>query len=155
MASHRHLSRIAVMQTIFEYEFLSNFDIKNSKIKKLDPKKILKYNVRQLADKISESTFAEETLSGVLKKRKGIIEILQENAPEWPVEKIAPVDRAILEIGIYEIVFAKDIPPIVAINEAIEIAKSYADTNAPKFINGVLSSVMTKYKKPKKNEKNK
>jgi len=143
------------MQTIFEYEFLSNFDIKNSKIKKLDPKKILKYNVRQLADKISESTFAEETLSGVLKKRKGIIEILQENAPEWPVEKIAPVDRAILEIGIYEIVFAKDIPPIVAINEAIEIAKSYADTNAPKFINGVLSSVMTKYKKPKKNEKNK
>ncbi|MBN1494831.1 transcription antitermination factor NusB [Candidatus Peregrinibacteria bacterium] len=155
MASHRHLSRIAVMQTIFEYEFLSGIDLKSLKIKKPDPKKILKYNVHQLAEKLSESDFADITLAGILKKRKEILKIMQENAPEWPVEKIAPVDRAILEIGIYEIVFAKDIPPIVAINEAIEIAKSYADTNASKFINGVLSSVMTKYKVNLKDEKTK
>lgn len=143
------------MQTIFEYEFLSGIDLKSLKIKKPDPKKILKYNVHQLAEKLSESDFADITLAGILKKRKEILKIMQENAPEWPVEKIAPVDRAILEIGIYEIVFAKDIPPIVAINEAIEIAKSYADTNASKFINGVLSSVMTKYKVNLKDEKTK
>jgi len=147
MASYRHLSRIAVMQTIFEYEFLSACERKDSKLAKLDPKKLLKYNINQVADKISDTSFAEETLKGVLAKKKKIYDIIHENAPEWPVDKIAPVDRAILEIGVFEIVYAKDIPPVVAINEAIEIAKSYGDTNAPKFINGVLSSVMTKYKK--------
>jgi N utilization substance protein B len=147
MASYRHLSRIAVMQTIFEYEFLSACERKDSKLAKLDPKKLLKYNINQVADKITDTSFAEETLKGVLAKKKKIHDIIQENAPEWPVDKIAPVDRAILEIGVFEIVYSKDIPPVVAINEAIEIAKSYGDTNAPKFINGVLSSVMTKYKK--------
>jgi len=147
MASYRHLSRIAVMQTIFEYEFLSNIKHSNSKQKKLVPKKLLKYNIQQVADKIKETSFAEQTLTGVLDHHDEIIQMIQENAPEWPVDKIAPVDRAILEIGVYEIVFSGDIPPVVAINEAIEIAKTYGDTNAPKFINGVLSSVMTKYKK--------
>lgn len=147
MASYRHLSRIAVMQTIFEYEFLSSLDRKDSKIAKLDVNKLLKYNLSQVTDKITDISFAEETLKGVTSKRKKIFSIIQENAPEWPVDKIAPVDRAILEIGIFEIVFTKDIPPVVAINEAIEIAKTYGDTNSPKFINGVLSSVMTKYKK--------
>jgi len=153
MASYRHLSRIAVMQTIFEYEFLSACERKDSKLAKLDPKKLLKYNINQVADKIRDTSFAEQTLKGVLAKKKKIYEIIQENAPEWPVDKIAPVDRAILEIGVYEIVFTEDIPPVVAINEAIEIAKSYGDTNAPKFINGVLSSVMTKYKKPSLKDK--
>jgi len=147
MASYRHLSRIAVMQTIFEYEFLSPLDRKGSKVAKLDVNKILKYNLTQVTDKISDTSFAEETLKGVISKKKKIFAIIQENAPEWPVDKIAPVDRAILEIGVFEIVYAKDIPPVVAINEAIEIAKSYGDTNSPKFINGVLSSVMTIYKK--------
>jgi len=147
MASYRHLSRIAVMQTIFEYEFPSNIKHSNSKQKKLVPKKLLKYNIQQVADKIKETSFAEQTLTGVLDHHDEIIQMIQENAPEWPVDKIAPVDRAILEIGVYEIVFSGDIPPVVAINEAIEIAKTYGDTNAPKFINGVLSSVMTKYKK--------
>jgi len=153
MASYRHLSRIVVMQTIFEYEFLSACERKDSKLAKLDPKKLLKYNINQVADKIRDTSFAEQTLKGVLAKKKKIYEIIQENAPEWPVDKIAPVDRAILEIGVYEIVFTEDIPPVVAINEAIEIAKSYGDTNAPKFINGVLSSVMTKYKKPSLKDK--
>ena len=153
MASYRHLSRIVVMQTIFEYEFLSACERKDSKLAKLDPKKLLKYNINQVADKIRDTSFAEQTLKGVLAKKKKIYEIIQENAPEWPVDKIAPVDRAILEIGVYEIVFTEDIPPVVAINEAIEIAKSYGDTNAPKFINGVLSSVMTKFKKPSLKDK--
>ena len=85
--------------------------------------------------------------------QKKIYEIIQKNAPEWPIDKVAPVDRAILEIGVYEIVFSDDIPPVVAINEAIEIAKVYGDTNSPKFINGVLSTVMTEYSSTKSNNK--
>jgi N utilization substance protein B len=148
MASYRHLARIAVMQTIFEYEFLKKFD--EEKYKEIDPYSNLKYNIKQLTDKIKDIDFAEETLKGVLEHQEDIFRIIEENAPEWPVEKIAPVDRAILEIGVYEIAYAEDIPPVVAINEAIEIAKSYGDTNSPKFINGVLSTVMTKHSKDKK-----
>lgn len=148
MASYRHLARIAVMQTIFEYEFLNRFG--DSEPDEIDTSKKLKYNIHQLSRKIDDISFAENTLNGVLGNRKDIFRIIEENAPEWPVDKIAPVDRAILEIGVYEIVYADDIPPVVAINEAIEIAKSYGDTNSPKFINGVLSTVMTKYASDKK-----
>jgi len=135
------------MQTIFEYEFLSSMDRKGLKAAKLEPEKLLKYNLRHIGEKLSDTSFAEQTLKGILARKKKILKIIQETAPEWPVDKIAPVDRAILEIGVFEIVYADDIPPVVAINEAIEIAKTYGDTNSPKFINGVLSSVMTKYKK--------
>jgi len=145
MASYRHLSRIAVMQTMFEYEFIQK--VKSEEINVL---KSLAYNMTQLADgKLDDDTFARETLEGILAKHDEIFEIIQETAPEWPIDKIAPVDRAILEIGVYEIAFALDIPPVVAINEAIEIAKVYGDTNSPKFINGVLSTVMTKYSNAK------
>ena len=135
MASYRHLARIAVMQSIFAYEFRSG-----------DPEAILKYAAKEFGDKLKDITFAMELLKGIIEKKEDILLMLQEEAPEWPIDKIAPIDRAILEIGIYETVFAKDIPPIVAINEAVEIAKSYGDTNSPKFINGVLSTIMHKYK---------
>jgi len=81
-------------------------------------------------------------MKGVLKNRKEIERIITKYAPEWPVEKIAKVDRAILEIGIYEIVFSPEVPEVVAINESIEMAKFFGDDNGSKFINGVLSSVM-------------
>lgn len=149
MASYRHLARIAVMQTIFEYEFSRNDDPE----KDIKPYEKLVYNIKQLASKIKDVSFAQETLKGVIENQDKIYEIIQTNAPEWPVEKIAPVDRAILEIGVYEVVFSEDIPPVVAINEAIEIAKVYGDTNSAKFINGVLSAVMTKHKSKKSNKK--
>lgn len=148
MASYRHLARIAVMQTIFEYEFLDRFDDLDEKEK--NPVSKLEYNIKQLSRKLDDTSFAKNTLKGIIKHHDDIFEIIKENAPEWPIDKIAPVDRAILEIGVYEIVYADDIPPVVAINEAIEIAKSYGDTNSPKFINGVLSTVMTKYSSKKK-----
>jgi len=150
MASYRHLARIAVMQTIFECEFIGKGDPDKVFLK---PCERLAYNIRQLASKIKDASFAEETLNGLLKKQGKIYEIIQKNAPEWPIEKIAPVDRAILEIGVYEIAFSKDIPPVVAINEAIEIAKVYGDTNSAKFINGVLSAVMTEFTSKKSNIK--
>lgn len=135
MASYRHLARIAVMQTIFAYEFRPG----------VDADFMLKYNTGEFSDKLKDLSFAENLLKGIIEKRGEILKIIQTEAPEWPVDRIAPVDRAILEIGIYEILFSGDVPPIVAINEAVEIAKSYGDTNAPKFVNGVLSTVMHKY----------
>lgn len=136
MASYRHLARIAVMQSIFASEFRDG----------VDPFKTLKYNCDEFKDKLTDLSFAENLLLGVLDKKEDIVKIIKEEAPEWPIERIAPVDRAILEIGIYEIMFSGDVPPIVAINEAVEVAKSFGDTNSPKFVNGVLSTVMHKYK---------
>jgi N utilization substance protein B len=149
MASYRHLARIAVMQTLFEHEFLQKLlNLKKTETK-YDPQKLLAYNIRQLAKKIKDRSYPENLLKGILKNKKKIFEIIQKYAPEWPIEKIAPVDRAILEIGVYEIVFDENIPPIVAIDEAIEIAKTYGDINSGKFVNGVLSTVMTNYTTPK------
>lgn len=143
MASYRHLARTCVMQTIFEIEF-RNGSLDDSKEER-DPRKLLEAILNEFAPKLTEKEFARETLDGVLKNQKDIIDIIQKYAPEWPIDKIARVDRAILEIGVYEIVFAKDIPPVVAINEAVEIAKHFGDNNGQKFINGVLSSVMKNF----------
>lgn len=135
MASYRHIARIAVMQTIFAYEFRGG-----------DPLKILRSTLQEYAEKMKDISFAENLLKGTLEKKSELLKIIQVDAPEWPIEKIAPVDRAILELATYEILYSEDVPPIVAINEAVEIAKSFGDTNSPKFVNGVLSTVMHKYK---------
>ena len=134
MASYRHLARTCVMQTIFNIEFHGQ-----------DARKTLDSILEEFAPKLTEREFAYETLDGVLENKDGIIKIITEFAPEWPIEKIAKVDRAILEIGVYEVIFSGEVPPVVAINEAVEIAKEFGDNSSPKFINGVLSNVMKKY----------
>ncbi|MCA9374668.1 MAG: transcription antitermination factor NusB [Candidatus Gracilibacteria bacterium] len=136
MASYRHLARIAVMQTIFAFEFRTGVDLEVE----------LEHCTEEFANKLKDTDFAKDLLKGIMKEKEDIYKVMQEEAPEWPIERIAPVDRAILAIGIYEIIYSKDVPPIVAINEGVEIAKSYGDLNSAKFINGVLSSVMHKYR---------
>ncbi len=131
MASYRHLARTCVMQALFAYEFRGE-----------DAKAFLTIILEEFAPKLSETDFAYKILDGVLNNHKDLLKTIQENAPQWPIDKIAGIDRAILEIGAYEIVHDKEIPPVVAINEAIEIAKHFGDKNSPKFINGVLSSIM-------------
>lgn len=136
MASYRHLARTCVMQTIFTVEFRDT-----------DPDKTLKEVLKEFAPKVTETEFAEKLLKGVIDHKNEILETIQKFAPQWPVDKIARVDRAILEIGVYEIVFSDEVPDVVAINEAIEVAKHFGDENSPKFVNGVLSSVMKNSKK--------
>jgi len=137
MASYRHLSRTCVMQTLFENEFLTE----NSQ-KKPEPEKILAKILAEFAPKLSETDFAYETLRGVLSHKKKLVKMIEKHAPQWPIEKIARVDRAILEIGVYEILYSDQVPDVVAINEAVEVAKHFGDESSSKFINGVLSSVM-------------
>lgn len=136
MASYRHLARTCVMQAIFAIEFTDS-----------DPKETLTAILDEFAPKLTEREFAYDMLDGILKHQKDILKTIQNFAPDWPVDKIAKVDRSILEIGIYEIIYRDDIPQVVAINEAIEVAKHFGDTNSPKFINGVLSSVMNANKR--------
>lgn len=124
------------MQTIFAYEFRDGVDLELQ----------LKNCTGEFSNKLKDTSFAQKLLEGVFKHKDEIYKIMQEEAPEWPIDRIAPVDRAILAIGIYEIMHSKDVPAIVAINEGVEIAKSYGDLNAAKFINGVLSSVMHKHR---------
>jgi transcription antitermination protein NusB len=141
MASNRRISRIAVIQTLFAWEF-----------REIDEKAMLVYLIDEFYPKLTQKEFAENNLAGILKKRDEIKAIIEETAPEWSFDKIAPVDRVILEQGVYEIIGSDDVPPVVAINEAIEIAKEFGNPNSPKFVNGVLSTVMKKYK-PQKNDK--
>ncbi len=141
MASSRHTSRIAVVQALFAWEFRGG-----------EAEAILTYVANQFYTKSANLEFAQNNLKGILKEREEIEKIITTNAPEWPFNKIAPVDRVILEQGVYEIVFSEDIPPVVAINEAIEVAKEFGNENSPKFINGVLSTVMKKHN-PKPDEK--
>lgn len=143
MASYRHLARTCVMQTIFLLEFHQELQSND----KPDPQKTLGFILDEFAPKLTERDFAEKTLLGVLNNNEEVLKLIQKYAPEWPIDKIAKIDRAILEIGAYEIVFSADVPPVVAINEAVEIAKQYGDLNSPKFVNGVLSSIMKAYAK--------
>ncbi len=133
MASFRHLSRIAVMQTLFAHEMRGG-----------NPEKILECCLAEAIPKISEKEFAKNLLAAVLKKKKEIRKMIENHAPDWPYERIAPVDRACLEIGVYELSWEEEMPPLVAINEAVEIAKEFGDANASKFVNGVLSAIFEK-----------
>ena len=137
MPSFRHLSRVVSMQTLFEYSVRENSD----------PQKILDYNQNVFASKVKDTTFLEKLVFGVIENREELDEKIREYAPEWPIEKLALVERIILEIGLYELMFTSDTPHAVVINEAVEIAKKYGDENSNKFINGVLSTASKKMKK--------
>lgn len=136
MASHRHLARTVVIQTIFATEFRDQ-----------DPEDTLAYFLKEFGKKVSDKDFPEKLLAGVLKNKKEIEEEIVKNAPQWPLERISPIDRAILELGIYELLYEEEIPPLVTINEAVELAKEMGTDNSHKFVNGVLSTIMHSHEK--------
>lgn len=133
--ANRHLSRSIAMQSLFEWDFTG--DDKS----KIDS--IIKRNVDQFAPGLEDTKFIEGLVKGVLKKQKKIDDVIEKAAPEWPLEQIAAVDRNVLRIGLYELLFSdkKEVPPKVAINEAIELAKTFGGDSSSKFVNGVLGTV--------------
>lgn len=137
MASQRHLLRAVVMQTLFAWEFRGGL-----------AESILSYNLVNGALSVTDRTYASQLLEKTLLHRKEIKITIQKYAPEWSWEKIAPIDRAILEIGVCELLFDQTIPNLVAINEAIELAKEFGTESSSKFINGVLSSIYDNVAKP-------
>ncbi len=137
--SSRHLCRTVVMQTLYEWDFN---DRKNENIDF-----ILNRNLTDFAKDTGEEKYAIETVKGVIEKIEGIDKVIAEYAPNWPIEKITPVDRNILRLGVYELRFSNDIPPKVAINEAIELAKAFGGAASGRFVNGVLGSIYNDMKK--------
>ncbi|TSC77688.1 MAG: Uncharacterized protein G01um101424_311 [Parcubacteria group bacterium Gr01-1014_24] len=154
--ANRHLSRSIVLQTLFEWDFLSagkkNIISTNDEIKK-----ILNRNLKEFAPGLEDDNFVFSLIDEVLKKQTKIDEIIEASAPDWPIDKISIVDRNILRIGLTELLFGdrKQVPPKVAINEAIELAKTFGGENSGKFVNGVLGAVYKEMGEPGKEQTSK
>ncbi len=145
--SNRHLCRSIAMQSLYEWDFDSSLvDVPSQKAKKFDKEKlaqILKENLEEYADGLEDCSFAEDLVFGVFENIKDIDSVISKLAPEWPIEQVTIINRNVLRIGIFELKFDKreDVPPKVAINEAIELAKTFGGQSSGKFINGVLGSL--------------
>ena len=144
--ANRHLSRSIVLQSLFEWDFGS----KNSS----EVADIFLRNANEFAPGLSDFSFMENLLKGVLEKQKDIDLIIEKAAPDWPIDKISLIDRNILRIGLYELLFADrlQVPPKVAINEAIELSKAFGGETSSKFVNGVLGAVYKELGEPGKEE---
>ena len=140
---NRHLSRMVAMQAIYEWNFRQDADLDE----------LVERSISEFSNDV-DSTYIRDLISGVTKNSKTIDREIETCAPEWPIEQISHVDKSILEIAIYELVYTKDIPPKVAINEAVELAKQFGSSNSSKFINGVLGSVYDRHVKDKKEKNN-
>src|SRR3989338_7491496 len=139
--ANRHLSRSIVLQTLFEWDF-SSLANKNNDSESGEIKKMLDRNLKEFAPGLEDNNFVFSLIDEVLKKRATIDKIIEKAAPDWPIEKISIVDRNILRIGLTELLFSDrlQVPPKVAINEAIELAKTFCGENSGKFVNGVLGA---------------
>jgi N utilization substance protein B len=148
---NRHLSRSIVLQTLFELDFNG---LVSGKEKIKDTKTALLRNVEEFAPGMGDFSFVQELLDNILEKRKDIDDIIEKAAPEWPIDKISIVDRNILRIGLFELLFAdrKEVPAKVAINEAIELAKTFGGESSGRFVNGVLGAVYKEMGEPGKDE---
>jgi transcription antitermination protein NusB len=136
MASNRHLGRIVALQTLYEYEFRIQSEDVNA-----DTDDILVRNLERYENEIEDVDFVKVLVHGVLENQDDLDGKIRPLAPEWPLEQIARIDRNILRLGLYELLFCKDkVPPKVAINEAVELAKAFGSDNSSKFINGVLGT---------------
>lgn len=133
--ANRHLARSIAMQSLFGWDFNGR---DNSKIDG-----ILDYTIQEFAPGIEDVSFSRRIVKGVVDNQEKIDTIISKAAPDWPMDQIAVVDRNVLRIGLYELIFSnkREVPSKVAINEAIELAKSFGGESSGKFVNGVLGTV--------------
>lgn len=144
--ANRHLSRSIVLQSLFEWDFSSHQDE--------DISDILTRNAEEFGPGLNDMSFMISLTDLVVKKKKIIDDIIEKAAPDWPIDKISVVDRNVLRIGLIELLFGdrKEVPPKVAINEAIELAKAFGGENSGKFVNGVLGAVYKEIGEPGKDD---
>lgn len=146
--ANRHLARQTVLQTLYEWDFGG---------KKIAPEEILKRDAGEFAAGMTDDHFMSTLLKGVVAKQRDLDDIIAKAAPDWPIEKISIMDRNIIRIGLFELLFAdrEQVPPKVAINEAIELGKIFGGETSGKFINGVLGAVYKEMGEPGKDDKGK
>lgn len=134
MAS-RHLSRSVAMQSLYEWDFLG---MEKEKLESITEK-----NIEDFGKGLESNDFIWSLVNGVEDKIESIDKIIEKTAPEWPINQINILDRNILRIGIFELLFEKvdEVPPKVAINESIELAKNFGGESSRRFVNGVLGTI--------------
>jgi transcription antitermination protein NusB len=144
--ANRHLSRSIVLQSLFEWDFGS----KSSQ----EALVIFERNAKEFAAGMGDFSFMETLIKGILEKQKDIDLIIEKAAPDWPIDKISVIDRNILRVGLFELLFAdrSQVPPKVAINEAIELSKTFGGETSSKFVNGVLGAVYKELGEPGKEQ---
>jgi transcription antitermination protein NusB len=135
--ANRHFSRMLAMQSLFEWDF-NNYPT--------DFELALKNNLQEFGKDQRDEAFVHQLCEGVIQNREAIDEIIKKHAQDWPLEQISPVDRTVLRLGIYELNFLKEVPPKVAINEAVELAKTFGGEASGKFVNGVLGAILVEMK---------
>lgn len=147
--SSRHLSRSLIIQSLYEWDFYHTLYSKDE-LKKIvqegkivDLKHIVEKNLAAVDEKKLDREFLNALAKGVVKKLPYLDEVITKAAPKWPIPQITLVDRNVLRVGIYELLFSdyKKVPPKVAINESIEIAKKFGGPSSGKFVNGVLGTI--------------
>ena len=131
--SNRHLARTIALQTLYQWDF-------NGK-QETDLQALVKRNLHEFAPQFDDKGFIDNLVNGVIKNQTAIDALIVKYAPEWPIEQITMVDRNVLRIGIQEMRNDPDIPEKVAINEAIELAKTFGGESSGKFVNGVLGTI--------------
>jgi len=141
MAS-RHLARSIVLQSLFEWDFYQ---------REFDLDKIIKRNIEKFGGNFDEKQFTQNLAKGVMENIEKIDKVIKNSAPERPIEQLSTVDRNVLRIGLSELLYGnkKEVPPKVAINEAIELAKNFGGESSGRFINGVLGTVYKEIEKSK------
>jgi N utilization substance protein B len=130
--ANRHLLRTVALQALFEWDFND---------KQLELPVILDRAIEEFAAGADDSDFARELVTGVVDNIEEIDKIIVETAPEWPIAQITTIDRNVLRLGIFELMFSKKIPPKVAINESVEMGKRFGGESSGKFVNGVLGTL--------------
>lgn len=145
--ANRHLSRSIALQSLYEWDV-------RAQPKAGVLKEITVHNVNEFAPGMDDSAFVIDLVLGVKKHGEEIDGLISKSAPDWPLEQITPIDRNVLRMGIYELKFAQadDVPPKVAINEAIELAKTFGGASSGKFVNGILGTIYKEMGEPRKDE---
>jgi transcription antitermination protein NusB len=147
--ANRHLQRSIAMQTLFEWDFQGKHDDRSEEY--------IERNVKEFAPGIEEYGFVESLVNGTLKNRATIDALIEKCAPEWPLEQVTVIDRNILRLGIYELIHGNygEVPPKVAINESIELAKTFGGESSARFVNGVLGTIYREMGEPMKDDTSK
>ena len=144
--ANRHLARSIAMQSLYEWDFWGKDENKL--------KEAVEKNIMEFGPGMDGENFIWRLVKGVVANCPKIDKIIAKSAPEWPLEQITIIDRNILRLGLYELLLGSrdEVPPKVAINEAIELAKSFSGESSGKFVNGVLGTVYREIGEPQKDE---
>jgi len=155
--ANRHLSRSIAIQTLYEWDFNNCGKVSPPKADQPLAGKIgeiLERNIQEFGPGLEDDEFVRDLIKGVLENQEKIDAIIIKTAPEWPLEQINLIDRNVLRLGIYELLYGnhEEVPPKVAINESIELAKSFGGETSGKFVNGVLGTIYRAIGEPGKEE---